>query len=270
MIFGYVGGFGSGKTLNMVFDIMRNMIYHKRHIFSNIPIQFWHKKKFYRADYIGDGKEFRRQVFKQRNTDIVVDEAGIYFPNFMWNKIPEQILMQFHEQRKTGCNFYYTTQVNKHAVKRLRDLSFIISMCTKFRILPIPYIEFFLFGKRFVIDVPKIYVARRFWPAFFEGNMDSAKKWERYYLGTRWLYPSDSRRVFQAYKTNFIVDTSAMMHTDYDPDAKEEKKTPVSGIVGKHGENLVTEKKLIENYIKTRDPEYVPISDHDTDALIPI
>jgi len=222
MIFGYVGTFGSGKTLNAVFDLMRNMIYWKRHVFSNIPIEFTHEGKFYRADYIPDGKQFRNQIFKQRNTDIFVDEAGIYFPNFMWNKIPEQVLMQFHEQRKTGCNFYYTTQVNKHTVKRLRDLSFIISLCSAFRILPINF-GFFFRGKYVKIAAPKLFLCRRFFPAYFEGNMDSAKKYQKYYAGSRILYPSDAKRVFLAYKTNFIVDTSAMMRHEYDPETKEKK-----------------------------------------------
>ena len=129
MIFGYVGEFGAGKTLNMVFDVMVSMIYFHKHVFSNIPIQFDHENKHYEATYVPDGKEFRKGIFKQRNTEIVIDEAGVYMPNFMWNKVPEQVLMQFHEQRHTGCNVYYTTQVNRHTVKRLRDLSYIVNVC---------------------------------------------------------------------------------------------------------------------------------------------
>jgi hypothetical protein len=211
MIFGYVGEFGAGKTLNMVFDIMRQMIYWERHVFSNIPIEFYHNGRHYKADFIDDDKVFAKKIFDQRNTDIVVDEAGIYFPNFFWNKIPPKVLMQFHEQRKTGCNFYYTTQVNKHTVKRMRDLSYIIAYCYSYHILPINIHE--KIGKFWLnIEAPKLFVCKYFKPSFFEGNSDSSKRYERYYRGKRTLYPSDSKRVFKAYKTNFLVDSSPMNH----------------------------------------------------------
>lgn len=187
----------------MVFDAMRQMIYYRRHVFSNIPISFTHKGKYYEADYVPTGKEFRKRIFEQRNSIICVDEAAIYFPNFLWNKLPEEVLMAFHEQRKMGCDFYYTSQLAKHAVKRIRDLSYIVSFCYKLRVLS--------FLRGIGIHTPTIYVTKRFWPAYFEGNMDSAKKYEKYYAGIRLLYPSDSKRVFDAYKTNFIVDTTGAL-----------------------------------------------------------
>ena len=212
MIFGYVGEFGAGKTLNMVYDIMFTMIYFHKHVYSNIPIRFIHEGKNYEAQYVPDGKEFRKGIFKQRNTEIVIDEAGVYMPNFMWNKVPEQVLMQFHEQRHTGCNVYYTTQVNKHAVKRLRDLSFIVNYCYLRRILPLHF-HFFFRGRYISVDPVwnKLYVIKRFKPAYFEGSMESKKKYERYYRGSRILYPSDAKRVFEAYKTDFIISDNAML-----------------------------------------------------------
>jgi hypothetical protein len=228
MIFGYVGEFGAGKTLNMVHDIMFQMIYFHKKVFSNIPIEFEHEGQHYRAEYVPNGAEFRKGIFKQRNTEIVIDEAGVYMPNFMWNKVPEEVLMQFHEQRHTGCNIYYTTQVNKHAVKRLRDLSFVVNFCYCRRILPLNF-HFFI-GKRFFHFDPswnKLYIAKRFKPAFFEGA-DSVKKYNRYYRGTRTLYPSDSKRVFVAYKTDFIMAGNAFTRKPYDPDApaKVDQTTP--------------------------------------------
>lgn len=237
MIFGYVGEFGSGKTLNMVYDIMVSMIYFHKHIFSNIPIQFEYEKKHYSAEYVPDGKEFRKGIFKQRNTEIVIDEAGVYMPNFMWNKVPEQVLMQFHEQRHTGCNIFYTTQVNKHAVKRLRDLSFVVNWCFLRRIFPIHFS--FFWNNRYISVDPawnRLYCIKRFKPAFFEGNSESSKRYDRYYRGSRTLYPSESRRVFKAFKTDFIMAGNAFTKKTYDPDAESDqpKDTKIDILIAKH------------------------------------
>jgi hypothetical protein len=244
MIFGYVGVFGGGKTLNMVYDIMYKMIYHDRHIYSNIPIKFTDDEGVhYEAQCVPDGKEFRKGIFKQRNTDIVIDEAELWLPNFMWNKLPPQVMEQFHEQRKTGCNIYYTAQVAKHSVKRLRDLSFVVYRCNCRRILPIRF-EWITSYRRadglkrfrkhfFDPDWNKIYITKRFLPEYFEGSTQSEKKYQRYFLGTRILWPSDSRRVFKAYKTDYMVKGGLIQIKDYDPDEKPKDEEKIEILTAK-------------------------------------
>jgi len=197
MIKAYVGQFGSGKTLNMVYDAIQAM-YRGRKIISNTPIKglydpFMKKPKYIQCEFISNGSEFQNAIAYRENCIFLVDEAAVYFPNQYWNKLPQEILVKFHQIRKYRTDIWYTTQGFEHALKRLRDLTNVSILCTRARI---PGIRAFL--------------TRRFIPQYFHGEQ-TKKKYDRFFLGKRILWPSDVKRVFRMYDTNYVVDTSAMM-----------------------------------------------------------
>jgi hypothetical protein len=215
MIKAYVGDFGSGKTLSMVWDLMQRMK-DGRKVVTNTPIKFYHKGlfdkkgKYYEAKFIPDGEEFLWSISHSEDCIIAIDEAAVYLPNMYWNKLPPALIVKFAQNRKYSTDIWYTTQGFGQAVKRLRELTHFVMLCHSERVLWIPDIRFKLFGKKFYKRMWKLFVNRKFLPGFFHGE-PTPKKWDRYYKGSRILYPSQVKRVFRAYDTLYVVDTSAMM-----------------------------------------------------------
>jgi len=224
MITGYLGDFGSGKTLNMVWDLIQAM-YHGRKVISNTPIELLYdplfsKKVYLKAEFIAEGDKFQWALEHRENCILAIDEAAVYLPSTYWNKLPPALIVKFAQQRKYRTDFFYTSQVYAHSVKRLRDLTHRAYLCRRRMITPTIYFPFKqkiinkdngeVWYRKRRINGLTLFIAKKFIPAFFHGEQ-SQKKYERYYLGQRILYPSQVRRVFKAYDTNYVVDMSAMM-----------------------------------------------------------
>lgn len=214
MIKAYVGDFGSGKTLNMVWDLMNAM---KRgvHVISNTPIEFYEKSLFgkirhYKAEFIPNGKEFQKAIAYRQNCIFGIDEAAVYLPNIYWHKLPPEFIVKFAQTRKYRTDFWYTSQGFGMAVKRLRELTHRVLLCYGKRVLPLPYINFRIGKRKIKLFGWKRYITKIFRPEYFYGQ-PSFKKYERCYLGSRSLWPSQVRRVYKAYNTYYVIDASAMM-----------------------------------------------------------
>lgn len=215
MIKAYVGDFGSGKTANMVWDLMQAMI-RGAHVITNTPIKFYHdpligKGRWYEAEFISNGKKFQEAIAYRQNCIFAIDEAAVYLPNIYWSKLPPEFIVKFAQNRKYRTDFYYTTQGFGHAVKRLRELTHICILCNRSRLLPLPAIKFKIKNRKIYIGPPVLFKARFFDPAMFYGTW-TIKKYERYLRKTRYLYPSQIKRIFRSYNTMYVVDASAMMN----------------------------------------------------------
>lgn len=242
MIRGYLGEFGSGKTLNMVWDLIEAMS-KGRHVISNTPIKIlwdppFKKKKWLEAEFIPQGDLFQKAVAYREHCIFAIDEAEVYLPNIFWNKMPPELIVKFHQQRKYATHIWYTAQMFGHSVKRLRDLTHIIYACRKRT-----YSPRIRLGK-FVIPPLELYGVKKFHPAYFHGE-PSIKKYKRFYRGSRTLYPSQVRRVYRAFDTNYVVDFSAMMTvkgfmqpTKEDLHALIEKQAIIEGEPTEAGEAL--------------------------------
>jgi len=223
MIRGYLGEFGSGKTLSMVWDLIQSM-YRGRKVVSNTPIELlfdplFGKKKYIKANFIQEGDRFQYALEHWENCIFAIDEASVYLPSTYWNKLPPGLIVKFAQQRKYRTDFYYTSQIYGHSVKRLRDLTHIVYLCrrrTLFPRIPLPWKKTIrnqdgsTWKKGVSIPALQIFINKKFNPAYMHGEQ-SKKKYDRYYYGTRTIYPSQVKRVFRAYNTNYVVDMSAMM-----------------------------------------------------------
>lgn len=197
MIKAYIGRVGSGKTLNMIYDLVKSM-YHGRRVISNTPINTLYappfcKPRWCKSTFVRRGEDFLHALEYEQNCTIAMDEAAIFFPAQYWNKLPAEVLIKLAENRKFHCDIWYTTQGYAHTVKRLRDMTQLVHSCRK---------HWFLGWTTFQM--------KTFLPEFFYG-MPTENKYKAYYLGQRVLWPSLRRRAYKAYDTNYIIDFSAMM-----------------------------------------------------------
>src|SRR4030065_1207807 len=162
MIKAYVGDFGSGKTLNMVHDLILAM-YRGRKVISNTPIRgyydpFAKKKKFIEAEFIAKGDDFLNALAYRENCIFAIDEAAVYLPNIYWHRLPPELIVKFAQNRKYRTDFYYTTQGFGMAVKRLREITHRVNLCHQSR--------FFFW---------RTYTARLFRPEYFQGSYTKEK-----------------------------------------------------------------------------------------------
>lgn len=195
MIKAYVGLPGTGKTLNMVYDLME-LIVKGRRVISNTPIQFVSKKVTYQAEYVGRDHEFQQAIFRERNCVLAIDEASIFFPSSFWNQLKGEYIMKFAQTRKYNMDIFYTSQGYNHTLKRLRDLTNTVNKCTRFRIP---------FTQTYVFDTLELD------PEYFESKMIlSDKMMEKFIISKRRLWPSQVRRVFKAYNTYHTIEDSLL------------------------------------------------------------
>jgi hypothetical protein len=202
----------------MVWDLI-NAMYRGRKVISNTPIQgtfdpFLKKPKYVKAEFIARGDDFLHALAYRQNCIFAIDEAAVYLPNIYWHKLPPELIVKFAQNRKYRTDFYYTSQGFNMAVKRLREITHRVVRCNPSR--------WFL--------LKKIYVAKTFRPEYFNGQQ-TVEKYKRFFMYERRLYPSDYKRVFRLYNTNYVVDMSAMMRVKgfKQPDWMKPNSTGVPG-----------------------------------------
>src|SRR4030042_1364052 len=211
MIKGYIGMFGMGKTLNMVYDLIRLMKKGRR-VVSNTPIEFIHQGKKIKSDFIRDADRFQQALIYDRNCSFAIDEASVYLPNNYWHKLPPEFIMKFAQARKSRTDFYYTTQGYGHTIKRLRDLTHVVVKCWK---------QHFL-GLKFL---PYVFISINYDPQFYGHSSTSEKKARQYTWGRRILYPREYISTFEAYNTFYEVEGSAMVNYQTKPKIKITNQT---------------------------------------------
>jgi len=208
---GYIGALGSGKTLNMVKDLMAQME-RGRKVISNTPIIFYKNKRKYESITIFDSKQFERAVINAWNATIAIDEASVFFPSNYWNKIKPEFIYKFAQSRKMRCDLYYTSQGWGHTIKRLRDLTNWVVACHKRRFF-LPLDIGIKKGKKIwypYIRRPYVFYGKLYSPEFFMHRILDRKKRD-YFVIDKWaVYPSEAKRIFRAYNTYFRIKGSAL------------------------------------------------------------
>lgn len=63
---------------------------------------------------------------------VLLDEAGLWLPSFIWRKIPESLIWKLAQIRKDGLDLFYTAQNAARVVKVLREITYESVMCWKF------------------------------------------------------------------------------------------------------------------------------------------
>lgn len=122
MIRGYFGLPGSGKTYSMTRDAAVEC--RGRRVYSNYHLE------------VPGASEV---VYLSRPQDLVrchdglvlLDEAGLWLPSFIWKRIPEELLWKLAQVRKCGLDLWYSAQSPARVVKVLRELTFESVYCEK-------------------------------------------------------------------------------------------------------------------------------------------
>jgi len=115
MIRGYFGLPGSGKTYSMVRDIQYEG--RGKRIYSNFKIDVPNAKEIILLDKPIDLKKCHDGI-------VLLDEAGLWLPSFIWKKIPEDLIWKLAQVRKAGLDLWYTAQNPARVVKVLRELTY--------------------------------------------------------------------------------------------------------------------------------------------------
>jgi hypothetical protein len=191
---GYVGEFGSGKTLSLVWDCL-NAMYFGHRVISNFPIEGdfsppFFKKKHLKSEFIFEGEKFKEAISTQENCIFAVDETAIYLPQHYWNKMPPEVVVKFHQVRHYDAAIWYTVQEFNESVKTLRILTQHVFICEQ--------LYFGLFN---------LFWNRLYKRKYFEG-MPTPAKHELYFRGQRLIYPSEARMAMRAYHTKYRVESS--------------------------------------------------------------
>lgn len=134
MIRAYVGRVGEGKTLSMINDAILSLDKTDVDVFTNVPFINYNRKGTLdkkRQPYYCSSLELEKVIVNCSNALIVLDEANIVFPSYFWTKLSVDYIRRFSENRKYKMDLYYTTQMFKHVVTRLRDLTNEVVKCSK-------------------------------------------------------------------------------------------------------------------------------------------
>lgn len=123
MIRGYFGLPGSGKTYSMTRDAIKEA--RGRVVYANYHVDLPSAEKVvflenpYQLKQIEDGL-------------LLIDEAGLWLPSFIWKRIPEELIWKLAQIRKCGLDLFYTAQNPARVVKVLREITFESVWTSKF------------------------------------------------------------------------------------------------------------------------------------------
>lgn len=114
MIRGYFGLPGAGKTYSMVRDVLS---YRGKTIYANFHLNL---PDDYNFVYLSNPVEF----IKIKSGVVLLDEAGLWLPSFIWKKIPDDLLFKLAQVRKFELDLFYSAQNPARVVKVLREITF--------------------------------------------------------------------------------------------------------------------------------------------------
>lgn len=193
MIKGYIGLLGEGKTLSMVFDAVEALKQGKR-VISNTPIHSTIKgKELFAVCLPQHGIE--EALKTETNALFCIDEASIVFPSWFWAKLSGDFLIRFAQARKFGLDIFYTSQGYNHTIKRLRDLTNIVTKCSKHT----------FFGQTFFRNLD-------YDPEYFAYKIINGTSMEKkFILRRRFIYPWQAKQIYKAFDTYALVQASALM-----------------------------------------------------------
>jgi len=188
MIKGYVGVYGSGKTLWLAKDAQW---FFKRDlpVISNTPIWGYNSKgKKVTAKYIWNDQIhslLADTLFQDKPTLLIIDEASNVFDSYNYKRIPIEVWDMLKQSRKVKLHIYYTSQRHADIATRIRENTSVIYMCDT------------LLWKN-------IYRATGVSPFYFQ---DKAKSNEvkQYILKRRFAFKFSMAGVFKHYMTQFVV-----------------------------------------------------------------
>lgn len=134
MIKGYVGIYGSGKTLWLTKDaqwFFKNDL----PVISNTPMWGYNSKgKKVTAKYIWNDQIhsfLANAIFQEKPTLLVIDEANNVFDSYNYKKIPTEVWDMLKQSRKVKLHIYYTSQRHQDIATRVRENSSVIYLCDK-------------------------------------------------------------------------------------------------------------------------------------------
>ena len=170
-IVGYIGGIGTGKTLNAAREAIELAIARSRPgapsiLVSNIRLRIEDRYTVNRPvevvqlavgrdgidtdgltalvesaqecsvcevrDKFGDVLHLRQPGCQQRAVTILLDEVGILMPARFWQDFPIDLMMELSQSRKGGVEFRYTAQDVEQVDAILRRLSNWVWLCKSF------------------------------------------------------------------------------------------------------------------------------------------
>jgi len=215
----YVGLPRQGKTLNMVYDVLKHMRLGRR-VISNTPIWCMVNGRKVNAEFYDDPDEYRFHFLQARGAMVVCDEMSLYFSSMRWSKLSMDFNAKFRQAGKMSCDLYGTSQDWTDTVNNLRKIVDWTATCRKSHfLLPFP-IDFrrevydkkrqFFTKKGFYFATPIIYRMTRVAKSFFTSKATLGKNRQRFIFGTRTLYPSDYRPVYASYDHEYQITSSAV------------------------------------------------------------
>lgn len=210
----FLGKRGRGKSLHLAYYATERMK-QGMEVFSNMPIEFYHKGKLLRATYIDNENDFLRVFYDKKNCLVIFDEAGTMLPREKWRSLPMWVKKKFRESRKDRIDIYYSAQNIRQVVRDLVELTEEAALCVR---KP-------LFG--FIWSIPKFnfkglrrYVYKKHYKAIprllrnkwkFRGTKEAAyhnKAWsnyKKYCRVTFWKYiPTWSTRAYYSDPYNYM------------------------------------------------------------------
>lgn len=216
MTIAYLGRKGSGKTLNMVNDLMEEMKEGRR-VITNTPIRFKYRGVWLKSITIEDPTLLQKVLSNERRCIIGLDEAPTVLPSQFWHRVSVAFMRNLSQARHIGVDMYYTTQGWGHVIKRLRDLTDKVVVCKKRKF----FIPKFVIHKKydFIDRVTRNKLEMRwhfplhaytYSPELFARHTNDPRKIRQYQISHKTLYPSEVRRIGKCYSTTFFVEGSVL------------------------------------------------------------
>lgn len=219
MISVYTGLPRQGKTLNLVYDVVRHMRYGRK-VISNTPIWCYVKGRKVFADFYENADEFKFYFLNASRAILVVDEASLYFSSLKWSNLSMDFFAKFRQAGKMGCDLYATSQAWIDTVNSLRRVVDYTMVCKKRRwIFPVPLDlrhevydkkKGFYVTKGMLIGLPMVYHMLKVSPGYFSSRAELPEHRRRYIFGDRILYPSQFRYYSGLYDHEYMITSSAV------------------------------------------------------------
>lgn len=190
MIKGYIGIYGSGKTLWLTKDaqwFFKNDL----PVISNTPIWGYNSKgKKVAAKFIWNEDIYdflTNSLFQEKPTLLIIDEANNVFDSYNYKNIPNEVWDMLKQSRKIRLHIYYTSQRHQDIATRVRENTSIIYLCDTF------------FWK-------KLYRSVGVSPFYFQDKAKSVML-KQYILKRRITLKMFIKKYFKHYMTQFVVTT---------------------------------------------------------------